>query len=283
MQRLHLDVPEVSALIDALLPHINSSMEALHPQHVSNALYGISGLFDESVPSTVIIYRYLKSHFDRVVAVDSNQLSLKDRQMLTSHVCLFIDRIQHNGSVISSQLSAELIEMRHRLEPLRMLGLTTTNDDDDDDDDDSRISKIEELYLKEVQLALQNTPYEVWSQAYLDGMECDLIITMKKKKSSPTCDHPIIITNKNNNNSNSYNNSQTIVVNIEIDGPHHKQPKKLQYTRLRDEYFRQRHGVSVRRVDASSSSSSSRRKDGSKKQYVAEIVMDILKEEMKLI
>jgi len=278
MLRLHLDAPEVSALIDALLPHINSSMEALHPQHVSNALYGISGLFDESVPSTVIIYRYLKSHFDRVVAVDSNQLSFKDRQMLTSHVCLFIDRIQHNGSVISSQLSAELIEMRHRLEPLRMLGLTTINDDgnddDDDDDDDSRISKIEELYLKEFQLALQNTPYEVWSQAYLDGMECDLIITMK---SSPTCDHPIITINNN-----SYHNSQTIVVNIEIDGPHHKQPKKLQYTRLRDEYFRQRHGVSVRRVDIASSSSS-RRRDGSKKQYVAEIVMGILKEEMKLI
>jgi len=272
MQRLHLDAPQVSALIDALLPHINSSMEALYPQHVSNALYGISGLFDESVPSTVIIYRYLKSHFDRVVAVDSNQLSFKDRQMLTSHVCLYIDRIQHNGSVISSQLSAELIEMRYRLEPLRMLGLTTTNDDCDDDG--SRISKIEELYLKEFQLALQNTPYEVWSQAYLDGMECDLIITMK---SSPTCDHPIITINNN-----SYHNSQTIVVNIEIDGPHHKQPKKLQYTRLRDEYFRQRHGVSVRRVDIASSSSS-RRRDGSKKQHVAEIVMGILKEEMKLI
>ena len=135
-----------------------------------------------------------------------------------------------------------------------MLGLTTTNDDDDDG---SRISKIEELYLKEFQLALQNTPYEVWSQAYLDGMECDLIITMKKKKSSPTCDHPIIITTNSNINSNSYHNSQTIVVNIEIDGPHHKKPKKLQYTLLRDEYFRQRHGVSVRRVDASSSSSRS--------------------------
>ena len=156
-----------------------------------------------------------------------------------------------------------------------MLGLTTINDDgnddDDDDDDDSRISKIEELYLKEFQLALQNTPYEVWSQAYLDGMECDLIIIMK---SSPTCDHPIIT------NSNSYHNSQTIVVNIEIDGPHHKQPKKLQYTRLRDEYFRQCHGVSARRVDVASSS---RRMDGSKKQYVAEIVMGILKEEIKLI
>ena len=46
-------------------------MEALHPQHVSNALYGISGLFDESEPSTVIIYRYLKSHFNRAVAVDN--------------------------------------------------------------------------------------------------------------------------------------------------------------------------------------------------------------------
>jgi hypothetical protein len=91
--------------------------------------------------------------------------------------------------------------------------------------------------------------------------------------SSFTCDHSIT-TNNNNNNSNSYHNSQTIVVNIEIDGPHHKQPKKLQYTRLRDEYVRQRHGVS---------SSSSRRRDGSKKQHVAELVMGILKEEMKLI
>jgi hypothetical protein len=44
-----------------------------------------------------------------------------------------------------------------------MLGLTTTNDDCDDDG--SRISKIEELYLKEFQLALQNTSYEVWSQS----------------------------------------------------------------------------------------------------------------------
>ena len=84
MQRLHLDVPVVSALIDALLPHINSSMEALHPQHVSNALYGISGLFDESELSTVIIYRYLKSHFDRVVAVDSNQ-------------CICLYSINHNN------------------------------------------------------------------------------------------------------------------------------------------------------------------------------------------
>ncbi len=161
-----------------------------------------------------------------------------------------------------------------------MLGLTTTNDDSDDDDD-SPISKIEELYLKEFQLALQNTTYEVWSQAYLDGMECDLIITMKP---SATCDHPITI--NNNSNNNSYHNSQTIVVNIEIDGPHHKQPKKLQYTRLRDEYFRQHHGVSIRRVDVASSSSSSsslRRRDGSKKQHVAEIVMGILKKEMKLI
>jgi hypothetical protein len=33
LQRLHLDAPEVSALIDALLPHINSSMEALHPMY----------------------------------------------------------------------------------------------------------------------------------------------------------------------------------------------------------------------------------------------------------
>ena len=196
-----------------------------------------------------------------------------------------------SGSVISSQLNAELIEIRHRLEPLRMLGLTTTNDhgdddddddddnddnDDDDDDDDidgSRISKIEELYLKEFQLALQNTPYEVWSQAYLDGMECDLIITMKKA-SSPTCDHPIITTTTTNNSNNSYHSSQTIVVNIEIDGPHHKHPTKLHYTQLRDEYFRQHHGVSVRRVDAS--------RDGSKK-HVEEIVMGILKEELKLI
>ena len=53
LQGLHLDAPEVSSLVYALLPYIKSSMEALHSQHVSNALYGISGLFDESVPSTV--------------------------------------------------------------------------------------------------------------------------------------------------------------------------------------------------------------------------------------
>ena len=83
LQGLHLDAPVVSSLVYALLPYIKSSMEALHPQHVSNALYGISGLFDESVPCTVMIYRYLKSHFDRVVAVDSNQ-------------CICLYSINHN-------------------------------------------------------------------------------------------------------------------------------------------------------------------------------------------
>jgi len=45
--------------------------------------------------------------------------------------------------------------------------------------------------------------------------------------------------------------------------------------RLRDEYFRQRHGVFISRVDVSSSSSL--RRDLSQKQHVAEIVMGILK------
>jgi len=47
--------------------------------------------------------------------------------------------------------------------------------------------------------------------------------------------------------------------------------------RLRDEYFRQRHGVFISRVDVSSSSSL--RRDLSQKQHVAEIVMGILKKE----
>jgi len=154
----------------------------------------------------------------------------------------------------------ELVEMMQCLKPLRLLGLTSTNDEDD-----GCISHIEELYLNEFRHALQNTPYEVLSQAYLDGMECDVIIT--EVKSTPTsCDC---------DSTNSYHSTQTIVANIEIDGPHHKQPKKLQYTELRDEYFRQHHGVSVRRVDVS-------RGDGSKKHHVAETVLGILKE-LKLI
>ncbi len=104
LQRLHLDAPEVSALIDAWLPHIHSSMEALHPQHVSNALYGISGLFDESVPSTVIIYRYLKSRFDRVVAVDSNQ-----------SICLY--SINHNNQPILSYSRIRKLSLNDQKHP----------------------------------------------------------------------------------------------------------------------------------------------------------------------
>jgi hypothetical protein len=156
----------------------------------------------------------------------------------------------------------ELVEMMQCLKPLRLLGLTSTNDEDD-----GRISHIEELYLNEFRHALQNTPYEVLSQAYLDGMECDVIIT--EVKSTPTsCDC---------DSTNSYHSTQTIVANIEIDGPHHKQPKKLQYTRLRDEYFQQHHGVSVRRVNASMEGGKF-----SKKHHVAETVQGILKE-LKLI
>ena len=38
-------------------------------------------------------------------------------------------------------------------------------------------------------------------------------------------------------------------MNIEIDGPHHKQPVKRRFCRLRDAYLREVHGVIVLRLD----------------------------------
>ena len=77
-------------------------MEALHPQHVSNALYGISGLFDESVPSTVMIYRYFKSYFNRVVAVDGNRYICPLLcGSYVAHLMKKISMIQYVNSVIS--------------------------------------------------------------------------------------------------------------------------------------------------------------------------------------
>ena len=38
-------------------------------------------------------------------------------------------------------------------------------------------------------------------------------------------------------------------MNIEIDGPHHKQAVKRRFCRLRDAYLREMHGVVVLRLD----------------------------------
>jgi len=107
---------------------------------------------------------------------------------------------------------------------------------------------------------LVGLPVALSCACVMDDMECDMIIT--EVKSTPTsCDC---------DSTNSYHSTQSIVANIEIDGPHHKQPKKLQYTEFRDEFFRQPHGVSVRRVDVS-------RGNGSKKHHVAEGILKELK------
>ena len=203
------------SLLMVLAPMLTSCTEPLSPQGISNALFGLISLFDETNTSIMVIFRFLLSHYLRVIRVTEERLSFDDAQMLTSNVCYFDYFLRKKG--VSEQLSRELQDMKIGLDRLELLGLR-------DLIASSKVSRTEQLYVKSFRKALQNNSrYIVLHQWYIDGIECDIIIIDSSTK--------------------------TIVANIEIDGVHHSKPRTQHVTKLRDEYLTAHYGIRVVRVD----------------------------------
>ena len=111
----------VHSLLIVLASMVTSCTEPLSPQEVSNALFGLISLFDESNTSIMVIFRFLQSHYLRVISVTEERLRFDDAQMLTSNVCYFDYFLRKKG--VSEQLSRELQDMKIGLECLELLGL----------------------------------------------------------------------------------------------------------------------------------------------------------------
>jgi hypothetical protein len=132
---------------------------------------------------------------------------------------------------------AEISAMKSRLDRFKLFGLTdrAASDVHHDGIQDNPSSHIERVYVEEFRRQLKNTDVTVLHQAHIDAIECDIIIIRKSDSSSST----------------SSSSTGNIVANIEIDGPHHKQPHTLYFTSLRDHYFQHHYGFPVLRQDVS--------------------------------
>jgi hypothetical protein len=102
-------------------------------------------------------------------------------------------------------------------------------------------SRSEVRYVKLIHDALEASkkqpPFFVLKNEYLFGFEADAVVCVEDYGS-----------NKGARTSGK-TNARSVVCNIEIDGPSHRQPTSKRFTRLRDEYLLQEHSIPVVRFD----------------------------------
>ena len=232
LQRFKSSHPAVQSCLLKLAPLVQTCTEQLSAEELTNSFIGFLKLFDPSDPHIVSIFRFLQSQYDK--AIRSN-LTVDDARKLTRSLCLFAHFQEKKG--ISDEWMAEITAMKSRLDRFEQFGLI---DGAASDVHHSKIqskpsSIIERVYVEEFRRQLKNTDVTVMHRAWIDGIECNIIIIRKSNSSSST----------------SSSSTGNIEANIEIDGPHHKQPHKLYFTSLRDHYFQHHYGFPVLRQDVS--------------------------------
>ena len=221
LQRMNSECSEVTALLSALVPRICSCKEALNAQAVGNAIYGLQGL--KSVSSTHLLLEIFRLFLDTLCSSSSQLEKLPiahimdlARSIALSHSLLIDSGISASEKVwmnINGSLHKELAR-RHQNEP----------------EVTSFRSPAEERTYAIACKILKLSDISISSNEYLLGLfESDIVIRIPLSKTLHS-DHKYLI------------------INIEVDGLHHKQSTRKRFCHLRDKYLVSK-GLIVERIE----------------------------------
>jgi hypothetical protein len=244
LQGMSSECAEVRDVMSALAIKIRSCKEDLDAQHVGNGLYGLQGLmWIGNTSEFQSIINFLHQHasiivgtFSRSTASSQNhsagsRVDTKDLVTLCQSLTLFISEISESNDVKVSRdletLNALIVDelaCRKRDGDVYYKSLGAQ-------------SKAEKRIQKIAMKVFQDRAIEVHSNVYLfDLFESDLILLIPRTGASMNSSQ-----------------SHTKIINIEVDGIHHRNEKKIMFCRRKDKYLKLR-GVHVSRIDVFSMS-----------------------------
>ena len=224
MQGMSSDHAEVRSMVSALLGKVHSCKESLSAQEVGNALYGMQGMSNDHCAS---ILAFLLGHISSLT--EAKHLKRLDLLSIGQAVHLCIPSRRDVLDDASYKLWTEFgdlvcSEHRHR----RTIG----------ECEDSFRSHVERKVHRVAASLYGQSRVTVSSNDYLfDMFEGDVVVRI-----------PFV--GETDGIEKIPGSREYFVINIEVDGMHHRQERKINFCKMRDAYLKSR-GVIVHRIDAS--------------------------------
>lgn len=225
MQAMNSESEEVCNIIKVLSIKIKSCHEPLTPQEIGNALYGLQGCY--KVTETVSILEFLYSQLSRLSTASSQftKLSVIDLISLCQHIMMTLSEL-HDALIFEYE---QWLKMKDMLS--EELGKRRSNNDVFFYSGNFR-SSAEERVGAVVNKVFGNSEIEMTSNEYLFSLfESDIVLRIPK------------------DNKSSHSQLDKIVINIEVDGIHHKREIKKRFCMLRDKYLASE-GVIIQRIES---------------------------------
>ena len=223
MQSMSSDHSEVRSMISALSGKVHSCKESLSAQHVGNALYGMQSMSSDFCGE---ILSFLLTHAFALTEV--KRLSRFELLSVGQAVLLCIPSRRDVLDDASYELWTKLgdsvcMEHRRRIKSGEYM--------------DSSRSHVERKVHRVAASLYGQSRATVSSNDYLFEMfESDIVVRIPFAVSTDDAEASA--------------DGKWLVINIEVDGVHHRQEKKINFCKLRDAYLKSR-GVVVHRIDAS--------------------------------
>jgi hypothetical protein len=250
MQGMTSDSAEVRALLLILVPRVESCREALYAQNVGLALYGMQGMREEDISLSILDFLFSKTQAIAGNALLCSSMSCKDLVSFGQHLALVLSQLRFilkNGcekwEKISILIANELLNRKITMEQHELYGGSNFQ------------SAPEQRVHTLAKMAFDSSFMSVSSNEYLFNLfESDIVLRILINNELPLCQ----------------SNNSELIINIEIDGVHHRQEKKKRFCVLRDKYLKSQ-GVFIERIQASTLR---RKKDQEVKEWLQEKVKD---------
>jgi outer membrane murein-binding lipoprotein Lpp len=235
LQGMSSDVSEVRAVLSALAIKVGACKEDLSAQEVGNAFYGLQGIrWIGNSPDFISVVAFLRLKVRIIVNGISKSIKLPPERFSASSI-VTRELITLCQSLVFFLLEISTIISMEQYKDLEMMNTLLTDElirRKQDGDVYYKLSgfqsKAEKRIFNIVTKACRDTDIEINANVHLfDLFESDVILRIP-----------------------SNDGRAEIIINIEVDGIHHKREKKKTFCERKDKYLKLK-GVCISRIDTS--------------------------------
>ena len=235
LQGMRSDNADVLSLVRALSGQVARCKESLDAQAVGNALYGLQGMYscvDCQALGLSLLQRFIKLS-EAVVADDYTPEYFSCGRSVVVTLPFLRDHVTE-GEVKECERIIDDIENKTRVRAF--------NEHGDPSASMNFQSRSERRMHAAVMMALEKSNMRLSHNVHLFGLiECDLVVRIHCAVDACRVEE---------DRTRGVEGDDSLLLNIEVDGVHHRREKKKRFCRLRDEYLQSR-GVIIARIEVS--------------------------------